>query len=93
MKKLGVSLLATLLIIQLASVTVAKAQSAKPSAPAVISDALVLRPLGFAGTVLGTTAFVVSLPVTLSFHQKHQAENLLVKKPFRYTFKRPLGKM
>ena len=93
MKKLGVSLLATLLIIQLASVAVAKAQSAKPSASAVVSDALVLRPLGFAGTVLGTTAFVVSLPVTLGLHKTHEAEKLLVKKPFRYTFERLFGKM
>jgi len=93
MKKLSVLLLVTLFIIPFVSVPIAKAQAAKPFAPAVISDVLVLRPLGFAGTVLGTTTFLVSLPVTLSFRQRHQAENLLVKKPFRYTFKRPLGKM
>ena len=92
MNKLGALLLAALFIIQLTPIAIARAQ-ARPSTLAVISDILVLRPLGFAGTVVGTTAFVVSLPVTLSFHKTHLAQKLLVGKPFRYTFERLPGKM
>lgn len=67
--------------------------AATPSAGAVISDALVLRPLGFAGTILGSAAFVVSLPVTLATHKVDRAEKILVQEPYEYTFERPLGQM
>ena len=64
-----------------------------PSAGAVVADLLVLRPLGFAGTVLGGAAFVVSLPVTLATHKVEPVEETLVERPFAYTFERPLGQM
>jgi len=92
MNKLSALLLVALFIIQFTPIAIASAQ-ARPSAAAVITDILVLRPLGFAGTVFGTAAFVVSLPVTLSFHKTHLAQKLLIKKPFRYTFDRLPGKM
>ncbi len=92
MKNLIVSLLVILALFTLGLVPVARAQAHHPSTAAVIGDVLVLRPLGFTGTVLGTTAFVVSLPVTWTFHNKREAEKLLVKKPFNYTFRRSLGK-
>jgi hypothetical protein len=74
----------------------AKAQGenlSTPSTGAVVADPLVLRPSGLAGKVLGTVAFLVSLPVTLSFHKTDQVERILVKEPFYYTFERPLGEM
>ena len=92
MNKLSALLLAALFMIQSAPIAIAKAQ-ARPFAPAVIGDILVLRPLGFAGAVFGTAAFVVSLPVTLSFHKTRLAQKLLVKKPFHFTFERLPGKM
>ncbi len=55
-------------------------------------DVLVLRSLGFAGTVLGA-AFVVSLPVTLATNKVDRAEKLLAQEPYDYTFERPLGQM
>jgi hypothetical protein len=67
--------------------------AATPSAGAVVSDVLVLRPLGFAGTILGSAAFVVSLPVTLATHKVNRAEKILVQEPYEYTFERPLGQM
>jgi len=67
--------------------------AATPSAGAVVSDVLVLRPLGFAGTILGSAAFVVSLPVTLAIHKVDRAEKILVQEPHEYTFERPLGQM
>jgi len=54
---------------------------------------LVLRPLGFVGTILGSAAFVVSLPVTLATHKVDRTEKILVQEPYEYTFERPLGHM
>jgi hypothetical protein len=95
MKKIMSIVVATLLILAFNSVSLAAIQgpSSAPSAGAVVSDALVLRPLGFVGTVLGGTAFVVSLPVTLATHKVDRAEKLLVQEPYDYTFERPLGQM
>jgi len=87
--KMAISiLLIALTILAFNSVAVAA-----PSAGAVVSDLLVLRPLGFAGTVLGGAAFVVSLPVTLATHKVEPVEETLVERPFDYTFERPLGQM
>ena len=93
MKRILTILTIALLLLSFNSIAFAKGQEGKPSTPAVIADALVLRPLGFAGTVLGTAAFVASLPVTLSFHKSDQVEQVLVKDPFKYTFERPIGAM
>ena len=84
-----------LLILAFSSVSLASTQgsSSTPSAGAVVSDVLVLRPLGFIGTVLGSAAFVASLPVTLATHKVDNAEKLLVEQAFDYTFERPLGQM
>jgi hypothetical protein len=93
-KKTGI-FAAALLILVFSSVSFASTQgsSSTPSAGAVVSDVLVLRPLGFAGTILGGAAFVVSLPVTLATHKVDRAEKLLVQEPYDYTFERPLGRM
>jgi len=95
MKKIMNIVVATLLILAFNSVSLAAIQesSSRPSAGAVVSDVLVLRPLGFAGTILGSAAFVVSLPVTLATHKVDRAEKLLVEEPYDYTFERPLGHM
>ena len=95
MKKIMNIVVATLLILAFNSVWLAAIQesSSRPSAGAVVSDVLVLRPLGFAGTILGSAAFVVSLPVTWATHKVDRAEKLLVEEPYDYTFERPLGHM
>ena len=92
MKKIIKIVVATLLVLAFNSVSLAAIQesSSRPSAGAVVSDVLVLRPLGFAGTILGSAAFVVSLPVTLATHKVDRAEKLLVEEPYDYTFERPL---
>ena len=86
---------AALLILAFSSVSLASTQgsSSTPSAGAVVSDVLVLRPLGLAGTILGGAAFVVSLTLTLATHKVDRAEQLLVQEPYDYTFERPLGQM
>jgi hypothetical protein len=89
MKKVMSFLIIAFTIFAFSSVSLA----ATPSAGAVVSDVLVLRPLGFAGTILGSAAFVVSLPVTLATHKVNGAEKILVQEPYEYTFERPLGQM
>ena len=42
--------------------------------------------------VLGTAAFVVSLPFTITSHSTDEAAKTLVRAPTAYTFKRPLGR-
>ncbi len=95
MKKTISMLAAALLILVFSSVCFASTQetSSTPSTGAVVSDILVLRPLGLAGTILGGAAFVVSLPVTLATHEVDPAEKILVQQPYDYTFERPLGQM
>jgi len=90
--KMTISIL-LIALTMLALNSVAFAAPSTPSAGAVVVDLLVLRPLGFAGTVLGGAAFVVSLPVTLATHKVEPVEEVLVGRPFDYTFERPLGQM
>ena len=49
-------------------------------------DILVLRPLGLCGTILGASAFVVSLPVTVPFKKTDEVSKILVMEPYDYTF-------
>lgn len=67
------------------------ASSSPPSAAAMGADALIVRPLSLAGTVLGAGLFVVSLPAALLGRNVGQAWHRLVIEPARYTFVRPLG--
>lgn len=62
-------------------------------AEAMVVDAVVLRPLGLAATVLGAGVFVISLPFTLPSGSVGDAAEELVAKPARYTFQRPLGQI
>jgi hypothetical protein len=62
-----------------------------PAAEAIILDTFLLRPLGFAATVVGTTVFVVSLPFSILTRQVDKAAQKLVVAPGKYTFTRPLG--
>ena len=41
---------------------------------------------------MGTAAFVVSLPFTITSHSTDEAAKTLVRAPTTYTFKRPLGR-
>jgi hypothetical protein len=60
-------------------------------AEAIILDTFLLRPLGFAATVVGTAVFVVSLPFSIPTKQVDKAAQKLVVAPAKYTFTRPLG--
>jgi hypothetical protein len=63
-----------------------------PTSGEMFVDALIGRPLGLVSMVLGTAAFVVSLPFTIPSHSTDEAARALVRTPTTYTFKRPLGR-
>ena len=63
------------------------------SAGLILVDALLLRPLGLAATVLGTAAFIVTLPFSLPTRSAEDAAKALVIEPAEYTFARPLGEV
>ena len=66
---------------------------APDAAGMMLMDAFLLRPLGLAATVLGTAAFIVTLPFSLPTRSADDAANVLVVKPATYTFARPLGEV
>ena len=66
---------------------------APDAAGMMLLDAFLLRPLGLAATVLGTAAFVVTLPFSLPTRSADDAAKVLVVKPATYTFVRPLGEV
>jgi hypothetical protein len=69
------------------------AQTASPSGSDMFVDLVVTRPLGLLGVVAGSVAFVIALPFTIPSGSVNRSAEELVKKPIRYTFKRPLGEL
>lgn len=63
----------------------------------VLFESLVLRPLGLVGLVAGTAVFAAISPLTAiaNIPEPHNAfpllSNVLIIKPAKYTFERPLG--
>lgn len=55
------------------------------------ADALLVRPLGFVATVLGSVLFVVSLPFSALGGNVGEVGQRLVVDPALFTFKRPVG--
>lgn len=93
------SLLAiTAAVILLLSTTLVHAQETTAvvqdgSAGAILADAFMLRPAGFIGTVIGTAAFVVSLPFSALSRTVDNTAKKLVVEPAQFTFTRPLGQL
>lgn len=66
--------------------------SAQESAPSMVADLIVVRPLSLVATAVGCVFFVVCLPFAVwSGDRLNNAGALLVKEPGAYTFTRPLG--
>ena len=55
------------------------------------ADLFFWRPLSFVGTVAGGALWVASLPVTLPSKTHTEVLDVMVKKPFQWTFERPLA--
>jgi hypothetical protein len=58
---------------------------------AMISDTLILRPLGILATVVGAVVFVVALPFSLTGQNTKDTADTLVVAPAKFTFARPVG--
>jgi hypothetical protein len=54
-------------------------------------DAVIVRPVCFLATVVGSALFVVSLPVSAISKSVRPAAHALVVRPAKVTFTRPLG--
>jgi len=67
--------------------------ASEPTAPGMIADLVLLRPLGIVATAAGTVFFVVSLPFSELGGNSKAAYQKLVVDPARFTFGRPLGKI
>ena len=67
------------------------AQTRTPSAGAMITDTVFARPLGFGALIVGTAAFVISLPFSALGGNVKQAFKQMMVQPTRFTFVRPIG--
>jgi len=63
----------------------------RPTAEEMIVDGLIYRPLGLAGTIVGTGVFIVTLPFSLLGGNVDDAAERLVVEPAKNTFTRCLG--
>ena len=88
-KPLVICLITALVLVPLGAEALAVGKD--PSAGAMIADTFLARPLGLAAAIAGSAAFVVSLPFSALGGNASTAFQKLVKDPFVFTFKRPLG--
>jgi hypothetical protein len=59
----------------------------------VAADTLVVRPVCLVATVIGSGLFIVSLPIAAISRSVKKTAHVLVVRPARATFTRPLGDM
>ena len=59
----------------------------------MITDVVVVRPVCFVATAIGSAFFVVSLPIAAMSRSTKKAAHALVVTPAKATFTRPLGDM
>jgi hypothetical protein len=67
------------------------AEREKPTGGMMMWDALVMRPIGIVGTVLGSAVWLVSYPFAALGGNTDESTEALVQEPFEWTFQRPLG--
>jgi hypothetical protein len=63
----------------------------EPTGGEMFADALVVRPMTLAASVVGAATWVVTLPFTLFSGNADDAAKSWVVDPLEYTFVRPLG--
>jgi len=94
LKKLTTPLLAACLLMPSVNAFAAAANpfdDSHPSALAMVTDLVFLRPVGTVATVFGSVLYVVALPFTLASGGATEAGQVLVVEPAVYTFYRCLG--
>ncbi len=57
----------------------------------IMVDVFVMRPLSFAGALIGMAATVPALPFAALSDSTELLGNTLIKQPLDYTFQRPVG--
>ncbi|MAZ04848.1 hypothetical protein [Marinobacter sp. SS8-8] len=92
-RKISRTLVATVAACLLAfsSLGYAQAVDESPSALAMASDAVFIRPALLATTIVGSAVYLVSLPFSLLGGNADEAGEVLVMGPARATFVRCLG--
>ncbi len=81
-------------VMALLAATMPQAQAIEDGSPeAVAADVLVVRPVCFAATIIGSALFLVCLPVAAISRSTKQTAHVLVATPARATFTRPIGDM
>ena len=94
MKRIIILLIISFFVLSFNLLVFAEDNSSKnPSVGEVVGDILWIRPLGVIGTVMGATAYVISLPVTAPLKKTDEAKKVLITEPYNYYFKRPIGEM
>jgi hypothetical protein len=68
----------------------AQSQAQEWRGVATMADLFLWRPVSFAGTIVGGALWIVSLPVTLPSKTHADTLDMMVKKPYQWTFERPL---
>jgi hypothetical protein len=63
------------------------------SVEAISADVLLVRPLCFVTTIVGSALFVVALPVAALSKSTRATAQTLVVRPAKATFTRPIGDM
>jgi hypothetical protein len=92
MRKRGIhKALALVLALIFISSTVAFAFDEPDDDQLLIPDLLLGKPLGLIALGFGGLTYIVTLPVTIPCGWREKAAESLVKKPYRFTFKRELG--
>ena len=83
----------TLIVIPFGSSALAQEffEATEPEGGEMIYDTVVLRPVGLVATAVGSVFFILSLPFSALANNVDDASEKLVKDPYRFTFKRPLG--
>lgn len=66
-------------------------EAAEPAGGEMLYDLVIVRPIGIIATAVGSVTYVLSLPFSALGGNVDAAGEKLVKDPFQYTFKRPLG--
>jgi hypothetical protein len=92
MKKFLIWVFSIMLIVSTATYSSAlNTRAEETSSPEILLDIIFLRPLGLISTVIGTTVFVISLPISIPTKSADDVAKKMVAGPFNYTFRRPVG--
>ena len=93
MEKIYIFLAAALILLSFYNISFAVDEAITLSLPEVAGDPLWVRPIGVTKAALGTTAFVLSLPVTLPLGKTEEAKDFLITYIYYYYFQRPVREM